>query len=104
MSLTKDHIINSVYNQLDLPKTKSFDVVESILEILKKTLESNENVLISGFGKFCVKNKRERRGRNPQTGEDLMLGKRKVVIFKCSPVLRENINGIYNQSLKAPFK
>ncbi|MDY7039019.1 MAG: integration host factor subunit alpha [Thermodesulfobacteriota bacterium] len=93
MSLTKDHIINSVYDQLDLPKTKSIDVVGSILEIMKKTLENNEDVLISGFGKFLVREKRERKGRNPQTGEDLMLGKRKVVVFKCSPVLREKING-----------
>jgi integration host factor subunit alpha len=60
---------------------------------MKTTLENGEDMLISGFGKFCVKDKRERRGRNPQTGEDLMLGSRRVVIFKCSKVLREKING-----------
>jgi len=68
-------------------------VVESLIEIIKKTLESGEDVLISGFGKFCVKGKRERRGRNPQTGNDLMLGERRVVTFKCSGRLKNKING-----------
>ncbi len=93
MTLTKDHIINTIHDQLDLTKSRSAQLVESILEIMKTTLENGEDMLISGFGKFCVKDKRERRGRNPQTGEDLMLGSRRVVIFKCSKVLRENING-----------
>jgi integration host factor subunit alpha len=64
-----------------------------LLEIIKSTLESGEDVLISGFGKFEVKEKNARRGRNPQTGSDLMLGARRVVIFKCSGVLREKMNG-----------
>jgi integration host factor subunit alpha len=93
MTLTKDHIINTIHDQLDFTKNRSAQLVESILEIMKGTLENGEDMLISGFGKFCVKDKRERRGRNPQTGEDLMLGSRRVVIFKCSKVLRENING-----------
>jgi integration host factor subunit alpha len=93
MTLTKDHIINTIHDQLDLTKNRSAQLVESILEIMKTTLENGEDMLISGFGKFCVKDKRERRGRNPQTGEDLMLGSRRVVIFKCSKVLRERING-----------
>ncbi len=93
MTLTKDHIINTIHDQLDLTKNRSAQLVESILEIMKTTLGNSEDMLISGFGKFCVKDKRERRGRNPQTGEDLMLGSRRVVIFKCSKVLREKING-----------
>lgn len=93
MTLTKDHIINTIHDQLDFTKNRSAQLVESILEIMKGTLENGEDMLISGFGKFCVKDKRERRGRNPQTGEDLMLGSRRVVIFKCSKVLREKING-----------
>ncbi len=93
MTLTKDHIINTIHDQLDLTKNRSAQLVESILEIMKTTLENGEDMLISGFGKFCVKDKRERRGRNPQTGEDLKLGSRRVVIFKCSKVLREKING-----------
>jgi integration host factor subunit alpha len=67
-------------------------VVDSLLEIIKRTLENSEDVLISGFGKFCVKDKRERRGRNPQTGDDMMLGERRVVRFKCSGRLRDKIN------------
>ncbi len=93
MTLTKDHVINAIHNELDLSKTKSTELVESLLEIIKKNLESGEDVLISGFGKFCVKEKNERRGRNPKTGEDMILGSRRVVSFKCSPVLRNRVNG-----------
>ncbi len=93
MTLTKDHIASSVSNNLDLTKNRSFDLVESVLEIIKTTLESGEDVLISGFGKFCVKSKNERIGRNPQTGEDLMLEARRVVIFKCSSALKDKLNG-----------
>ncbi len=93
MTLTKADLIDSTYNQVGLPKTKSAEVVDSLLEIIKKTLENGEDVLISRFGKFCVKEKGKRRGRNPQTGEDLMLGERRVVTFRCSGRLREKING-----------
>ena len=93
MSLTKADIIDSIYNQCGYSKTKSTDLVESILETIKKTLESGEDILISGFGKFCVKEKNERSGRNPATGNDLTLGARRVVIFRCSPVLKDKING-----------
>ncbi len=93
MPCTKDHIVNSIFNQLDLPKNTSIEIVESLLEIIKKTLASGEDVLISGFGKFCVRGKEKRRGRNPQTGEDMTLRSRKVVTFKCSGVLRDKING-----------
>ncbi len=92
MTLNKADLIDSIYNQLDLPKTKSAHVVDSLLEIIKKTLEDGEDVLISGFGKFCVKKKNKRRGRNPQTGEDLLLGERRVVTFRCSGVLRDKVN------------
>ena len=93
MALTKEHIINSIRNHLDLPRVKSTELVETLLEIIKKTLENGEDVLISGFGKFCVKDKKGRKGRNPQSGEDLMLESRRVVVFKCSKVLRERVNG-----------
>jgi integration host factor subunit alpha len=92
MTLTKADLINTIYNQLDLHKTRSSKVVESLIEIIKRSLENGEDVLISGFGKFYVKEKRKRKGRNPQTREDLMLGERKVVTFKCSGVLRNKIN------------
>ena len=93
MALTKDGIISSVHNHLNLPKTRSAEMVESVLEVIKKNLEKGEDVRISGFGKFYVKEKGERRGRNPATGEDLMLGARRVVTFTCSPVLKDKLNG-----------
>ncbi len=93
MALTKADLIDSMYNQVGLSKIKSSQLVESILEIIKRTLENGEDVLISGFGKFSVKEKNKRKGRNPQTGEDLMLDSRRVVTFKCSGVLRDKING-----------
>lgn len=93
MTLTKEHIIDGIYQRTDLPRRKSTEVLESCLEIIKSALESGEDVLISGFGKYCVKAKNERRGRNPATGKDLMLSERRVVIFKCSPVLKEKMNG-----------
>jgi integration host factor subunit alpha len=93
MTLTKDHLVDTLYTTLDLPKGKSSTLVESLLEIMKKQLENKEDLLISGFGKFCVKDKNDRRGRNPATGEDLTLDARRVVVFKCSGVLREKING-----------
>ena len=94
MTLTKTQIIDSISTHLDLSKYKSSELVESLLETIKDTLESGEDVLISGFGKFNVQNKDERRGRNPATGEDLMLEPRKVVTFNCSDKLRERINGL----------
>jgi integration host factor subunit alpha len=63
-----------------------------LIEIIKRSLEKSEDVLISGFGKFCVKNKKERRGRNPATGDDLTLRGRRVITFKCSGKLRNKIN------------
>ena len=92
MSLTKKHLINSIHNHLSIPKSKSTALFESVLEIIKISLANGEDVLISGFGKFCINEKKERRGRNPQTGEGLMLEPRRVVTFKCSPVLRDKIN------------
>jgi integration host factor subunit alpha len=93
MALTKSDIVASVHD-LGLTKKKSVEVIESLLEIIKRSLESSEDVLISGFGKFCVKDKAKRRGRNPATGEDLMLKGRRVVTFKCSGKLRHKIDGL----------
>ncbi|MFO7861878.1 MAG: integration host factor subunit alpha [Desulfosalsimonas sp.] len=91
MALTKNKIVERV-NDLGFTKKKSVDIVESLLEIIKRSLEKDEDVLVSGFGKFCIKRKERRRGRNPATGEDLLLNPRKVVTFKCSGKLRERIN------------
>jgi integration host factor subunit alpha len=93
MALTKSQIVDSIQKKLGSSRNRSAELVEATLEILKQTLANGEDVLISGFGKFCVKEKNERKGRNPATGEDLILDKRKVVTFKCSPAWRNKING-----------
>jgi len=92
VALTKENIISTVYEQAQLPKGRAREVVERLLEIIKDTLESGEDILVSGFGKFMVKQKAARRGRNPQTKQDLRLRARKVVVFKTSGVLRKQIN------------
>jgi len=92
MALTKIQIIESIHNQIGLSQNKSKEIVETLLEIIKSTLASGEDVMISNFGRFCVKEKAERKGRNPATGDDLMLEPRKVVTFKCSGKLRDRIN------------
>jgi len=92
MALTKEKLINDIYNHVGLSKTQSRVVVDRLFEIIKQNLERGENLLISGFGKFVVKEKSERRGRNPQTTEDLRLRARRVVVFKTSGVLRKKIN------------
>ena len=92
MTLTKNDIVEKVH-EVGFTKKMSLDTVESLLEIIKQTLEAEEDVLISGFGKFCVKDKKSRRGRNPATGSDMTLWGRRVVTFKCSGKLRNKING-----------
>ena len=93
MPLTKAKQIESISDQIGYPKNHSSVIVETLLEIMKKSLESGDDVLISGFGKFCVKDKKERKGRNPSTGEKMILEPRRVVTFKCSGRLRDRING-----------
>ena len=93
MTLTKIQIFESIQNQTGLPRNRSLEIVEPLSEIIKNTLASGEDVLVSGFGRFCVRDKKERKGRNPSTGEAMMLAPRKVVTFKCSGKLREGING-----------
>ena len=93
MTLTKEHIIGSIQSQFDISTPESSRLVESLLETIKATLVNGEDVLISGFGKFIVKGKAARRGRNPATGEDMTLDARRVITFKCSALLREKING-----------
>ena len=90
---TKADIIAAIQTENGYTLHKSTDIVKTLLKIIKSTLASGEDVMISGFGKFNVKNKKERRGRNPATGDDLMLPARKVVLFKCSGRLRDRING-----------
>jgi integration host factor subunit alpha len=92
MTLTKADLVNHIYEKNKLRKAEAVLAMEALLEIIKTSLANNESVLISGFGKFNVKNKKERRGRNPQTGAELMLSPRRVVTFKPSSILRQRIN------------
>ena len=92
MALTKADIIEAVSEKNGFSKKQSAETVEILLEIIKRWLSSGEDVLISGFGKLCVKNKSARRGRNPATGDAMTLKPRRVVTFKCSGKLRDKIN------------
>lgn len=93
MTLTKADIIEIIRSNNDLTVKQSSSLVENIIIIIKDTLVSGEDVMISGFGKLCVKHKAERKGRNPSTGDAQMLPARRVVTFKCSGNLRKKING-----------
>jgi integration host factor subunit alpha len=92
MTLKKDHLVTALAEANGYPRNKAVELVETVIELVKSKLVSGEDVLISGFGKFCVKKKRKRRGRNPATSENMMLEDRRVVTFKCSGQLRDRIN------------
>lgn len=92
MTLTKAHIADDIHQELGFPKNRSAELLELLLELIKNKLENGEDVLVSGFGKFCVRSKKERRGRNPATGEDMLLSGRRVITFRCSHLLRKKIN------------
>ncbi len=92
MALTKTEITEKIQKQLNLSRTNSYDIMETLLEIIKHTLEKGEDVMISGFGKFCVNEKKARKGRNPATNQEMTLPSRRVVTFKCSGKLRNFIN------------
>jgi integration host factor subunit alpha len=91
-TLTKARIIEVITETNDYTHKQAHETVEILLELIKKSLQSGEDVQIPGFGKFCMKKKRERRGRDPATGDDMMLASRRVVTFKCSGKLREKLN------------
>lgn len=93
MKLTKAQIVDAIDGQVSLQRSEVTETVEILIEMIKQTLESGEDVMISSFGRFCVREKNERRGRNPATGNALTLKPRRVVTFKCSSKLREKVNG-----------
>ncbi len=93
MALTKGDIVEQVLESLGFPKNEAVKVTETLLEIIKSTLASGEDVLVSGFGKFRVREKKARKGRNPATGKEKILAARRVVTFKCSGKLRDKLNG-----------
>ena len=92
MTLAKEDLIQTLYDQAGVSKQKARTTVETVFELVKKTLESGDDVLISGFGKFFVKKKAPRKGRNPASGEELPLDAKRVMTFRCSPLLRDKIN------------
>jgi integration host factor subunit alpha len=92
-TLTRADLAQAVSTKTNDAKWRSAELVDAVLEVIKETLESGEDVLMSGFGKFSIRKKQERRGRNPQTGEPIMVPPRKVVTFKYAGVLQDKING-----------
>jgi len=92
-TLTKARIAEHVYERLGGTKKDSKQHVEDVLELIKQTLEVGEELKVSGFGKFVVRHKDERMGRNPKTGTEITIPERKVVRFKISPVFKEELNG-----------
>ena len=94
MTLTKNQITDTIQNELSLSKTDAYEVMEDLLEIIKSTIEDGNSLMISGFGKFSVNEKKARKGRNPATNKEMTLSERRVVTFKCSGHLRKIINNL----------
>lgn len=92
MTLTKTNITETIEQELNLSRSDAYNIVEEFLEIIKETIENGEDLMISGFGKFCVNEKKARKGRNPATNEEMILPPRRVVTFKCSGKLRDLVN------------
>ena len=92
-ALTKQTIIDKISTKNNQTPSQAKDTIESLLEIMKSTLASGEDIMLSGFGKLCVNEKAPRKGRNPNTGKEMMLDGRRVVTFRCSGKLRDQING-----------
>lgn len=93
MTLKKEHIINKIAESASLDKSLSRRAFETTLEIMKDNLRNGNNLVLSGFGKFQIRQKRSRRGRNPQTGEEMEISGRNVLTFRVSKVLKKKING-----------
>jgi len=92
MAMTKADLVGRVCDKMNFAFKKSTEIVDQVFDILKETLEGGENIKISGFGRFVVRQKRPRKGRNPQTGEELVISERRVVTFKPSHLLRRTVN------------
>ena len=99
--MTKVDIFEKIQTEIGMSKKESAEMVEAVFSIMKSTLESGENLKISGFGNFIVKQKADRRGRNPQTGESITIEARRILTFKPSTVLRHAINNGADRSVKS---
>ena len=93
MAITKTYIVEKISETLNLSDAEAQNILEDLLEIIKSTLESGDDIMISGFGKFQVSEKAPRKGRNPATGKTMILKKRRVVTFKCAGKLKDKLNG-----------
>jgi integration host factor subunit alpha len=91
--MTKADLVQIIYERVGFSREESAEIVELLFEILKETVERGEKIKISGFGSFIVREKRARPGRNPQTGEELIISSRRVLTFKPSHILRKTLNG-----------
>jgi integration host factor subunit alpha len=91
--MTKSEIVEAIHDHVGFTKKRSSEVVSLVLDIIKDALERGEKVKISGFGNFEIRNKDPRKGRNPQTGEEITISERRVLTFKPSQVLKERLNG-----------
>jgi len=90
--MTKVDIIENIYEKVGFSKKEVSKIVESVFDIIKETLQSEDKIKISGFGNFVIRNKRARRGRNPQTGSDIEISPRRILTFKPSQVLKASLN------------
>jgi integration host factor subunit alpha len=102
MTVTKAHIVEKLFAKNIFTKAESAQIIETLFELIKEALENGDDVLISGFGKFCIRQKNQRRGRNPQTGRPINLPERHVVTFKCSGKLREKIKQVDSERPAPP--
>jgi integration host factor subunit alpha len=93
LTLTKADLIEKINQKIALKPSEAKETIETLLEIMKSTLASGEDIMISGFGKFQINEKSPRKGRNPATGKDMILASRRVVAFKCAGKLRDRVNG-----------
>ncbi|PLX98072.1 MAG: integration host factor subunit alpha [Desulfuromonas sp.] len=91
--MTKADLVENVYLRTGFSKKESADIVETVFDLMKSTLEAGEKIKIAGFGNFIVKEKASRRGRNPQTGDEITISARRILTFKPSQVLKASING-----------
>lgn len=91
--MTKADLVENVYLRTGFSKKESAEIVETVFDLMKTTLEDGEKIKIAGFGNFLVKEKASRRGRNPQTGDEITISARRILTFKPSQVLKAAING-----------
>jgi integration host factor subunit alpha len=90
--MTKADIVEKIYDKVGFSKKESAELVEMVFDIIKTTLEKGDKIKLAGFGNFVVKEKADRRGRNPQTGDEIIISARKILTFKPSQVLKASIN------------